>query len=93
MGIREGLRYYCDQCKYVATESNSLKRHTGSVHAAIIYLCEQCDYEANDVKTLRVTNESRHEGIKYPCDQCKHVALSKRSHKFHKECWLQQSLP
>ena len=74
--------YLCEQCDY---EANVVK--------TLIYVCEQCEYEANVVKTLRVNSESRHEGIKYPCDQCKHVALSKRSHKFHKECWLQESPP
>ncbi len=42
--LREGRKYPCDQCTYMATAPNALKRHIQSIHELVKHPCDSCSY-------------------------------------------------
>ena len=80
----EGVKYPCDQCDYVATNSSNQKRHKNAMHEGVRYPCDQCDYAATVANDLKRHKESKHEGVRYPCDQCDYMATRAEHLKKHK---------
>jgi hypothetical protein len=39
-----GRKYPCDQCTYMATAPNALKRHIQSIHELVKHPCDSCSY-------------------------------------------------
>ena len=63
----EGLKYFCNQCDYQATQQKSLKIHIQSKHEGVKYACDQCEYQATTQSNLTQHNEK---GVEYACKQC-----------------------
>ena len=51
-------QYPCDQCDYVATRSDHIKRHKENKHEGVQYPCDQCDYTATQSGNLKKHIES-----------------------------------
>ena len=49
---KEGVRYFCNQCDYHATQLSSLRVHIQNVHEGVKYPCNQCDYQATHQSNL-----------------------------------------
>ena len=77
--------YPCDQCKYSATESGSLKKHKEANHLGVKYPCDQCEYVATHGGHLKKHKAAKHEGIRYPCGQCKYIATQIINLKIHRK--------
>ena len=73
--------YSCNDCEYVASRSDHLKRHVENKHIRIRYACDECDYVAKRADNLKVHVESKHEGVRYPCFQCEHVGTTAKDLK------------
>merc|ERR1712137_1128282 len=58
----EGIRYFCDQCDYVATWKSLLNTHKESKHEGIRYPCKHCDYVATMQRNLKGHTLSKHGG-------------------------------
>ena len=44
--IHDGIRYFCNQCDYEATQTSHLRTHTKSIHEKITYARLQFKYFA-----------------------------------------------
>ena len=64
------VRYPCDECDYVATQSRIMKSHKESKHEGVRYLCDKCDFVATHRASLKIHKESKHERVRYSCDKC-----------------------
>ena len=72
--------YSCDQCEYIAKQSNALKVHKERKHLGIRYPCDRCDFDAKSVYNLKRHKETKH-GDKlgdskrkaYPCNVCEYL--------------------
>ena len=66
---RSKMGYPCDECKYVATRTNDLKRHVESKHKGVRYPCPECEYAATTASHLKKHMKKKHEELRYPCSQ------------------------
>ena len=63
------MGYPCDECEYVATRTNDLKRHVESKHKGVRYPCPECEYAATTASHLKKHMKKKHEELRYPCSQ------------------------
>ena len=49
----EYAKYPCEQCDYVATQGNNLKKHIEAKHLGVTYSCNLCPYEATQKQNLK----------------------------------------
>ena len=54
----------CEQCEYVATRSDNLKKHIEAKHLGVTYACELCSYQATQRQNLK-----RHYKLKHGSQQ------------------------
>merc|ERR1712126_320537 len=83
--IHKGVRVYCDQCSFNATQNSALKHHIQSKHWGIKFSCHECDFHATRRDSLRLHIEGKHRGIQYPCEHegCDYKASNKNLLKSH----------
>ena len=78
-------KHKCKVCSYSASEKNTLKRHTDSVHHGVKpFECDMCCYSASDRASVRIHKETVHKGLKpFKCDMCTYSAGRKDTLKRH----------
>ena len=65
----DDLKYFCDQCPYMARDMSTLKTHRKVKHEGLRYPCDQCEYMATKKDSLKKHKERLHEENKLLCDQ------------------------
>ena len=60
-----GLKYFCDLCKYLASQKGNLDRHRKRVHEKFKYACHRCEFRTKQKISLANHINSFHEDKKY----------------------------
>jgi len=69
------IKLNCDECSYVATRSNYLKKHVEAQHLGIKYTCDLCNHSTKTNGDLNRHRKIKHGGVRYPCKQCDFVSV------------------
>ena len=82
---REGVKFPCDTCDYIAGDPDTLKRHNSIKHVEVRlrFACNQCEYSAIAPQLLKVHLESIHEKVCYLCNLCENTFTTKEHMKRH----------
>jgi len=55
-------QFPCEQCDYVATQGNNLKKHIEAKHLGVTYSCDICPYQATQKQNLKRHLKLKHSG-------------------------------
>ena len=90
--VHEGVTYNCSiqNCEYIATRRDSLRRHIRSEHFNEVHQCHLCDYQSKNKNHLTEHIRYMHEKIDNTrCIECNKSVqeryLSKHMKRFHSE--------